>query len=151
MCKEITDARADVLITGDIAEADSLLDWLSALESELACPIYFVLGNHDYYGGSMRSVRAAVESRCRDSRYLRWLDQSGVVRLSAAASLVGAGGWADARYGDYERSGVRLNDLNYIHDLIGHDHRTRGHILASFGDEAASALASPLQEAMRQL
>ena len=39
------------LISGDIGEADKIIDCLKYAESVLKRPIYFVLGNHDYYEG----------------------------------------------------------------------------------------------------
>jgi 3',5'-cyclic AMP phosphodiesterase CpdA len=38
-----------VLISGDIAQAPSVARHLRNLAREIARPIYFVLGNHDYY------------------------------------------------------------------------------------------------------
>ncbi|MHB8620663.1 MAG: metallophosphoesterase family protein [Chloroflexota bacterium] len=149
LCTAVRRSDADaILITGDIAEADTLEGWLRSLEDELKRPIYFVLGNHDYYGSMFGWVDKAVAACCQQGRYLQWLQSTGVVRLTGTTGLVGVGGWADARYGDYERSGVRLNDFRYILDFVGLDHRARGHMLMSLGDRAASILARFLEEAL---
>ncbi len=47
-----------VLVTGDIAEAPTLEPLLSLVAAEMKVPIYFVLGNHDYYRASSSSSRA---------------------------------------------------------------------------------------------
>jgi len=53
----ITDSQPDcILISGDIGEAPRLKYYLQQLESRLPVPIYFVLGNHDYYGASQQDV-----------------------------------------------------------------------------------------------
>jgi predicted MPP superfamily phosphohydrolase len=44
---------AGLLIGGDLGEASSWESYLHRLDELLAIPIYFVLGNHDYYGGSL--------------------------------------------------------------------------------------------------
>src|SRR4051812_23762211 len=41
-----------VVLSGDIAEAPTLREHLLAVEAVVQRPLYFVLGNHDYYGGS---------------------------------------------------------------------------------------------------
>ena len=41
-----------ILIAGDIGQANSFADYLLEMDELLQCPIYFVLGNHDYYHGS---------------------------------------------------------------------------------------------------
>ena len=66
-----------MLITGDIAEAPSLGDLLSDVASALRTPIYFVLGNHDFYRGSIPRVREAVVDLCRRSEWLAWLPAAG--------------------------------------------------------------------------
>jgi predicted MPP superfamily phosphohydrolase len=49
-----------ILLGGDIGEADSVTQLLAEIEREMQMPIYFVLGNHDFYGGSIAAVRHAV-------------------------------------------------------------------------------------------
>jgi len=45
-----------LLLGGDIGEADSVPRFLSEMENALRLPIYFVLGNHDFYWGSIAMV-----------------------------------------------------------------------------------------------
>src|SRR5689334_17025990 len=108
-----------VLITGDIAEAPSVEPLLSVVAAELGVPIYFVLGNHDYYRGSIPRVRAAVTELGKRSPRLSWLPAAGVVPLDREVALVGVDGWADGRIGDYARSPVVLNDYLLIAELAG--------------------------------
>jgi predicted MPP superfamily phosphohydrolase len=42
-----------LLLGGDIGEANSVVQLLAEIERSLAIPIYFVLGNHDFYHGSI--------------------------------------------------------------------------------------------------
>src|SRR5258708_6882468 len=84
-----------LLIGGDIGEADSVGWFLSELETAVSAPIYFVLGNHDFYRGSIREVRAGIASQAGASRRLPWLPASGVVPLTETTALVGHDSWAD--------------------------------------------------------
>jgi hypothetical protein len=80
-------------------------------------PIYFVLGNHDFYHGSIAAVRQAVARQSAASRWLHWLPISGVVPLTATTALVGHDSWADGRLGDFLGSEVLLNDYVLIAEL----------------------------------
>lgn len=58
----LKDTGADcVLLTGDIGEAASTREHLERIAGALDRPVYFVLGNHDYHGGSIAGVREATE------------------------------------------------------------------------------------------
>src|SRR5947209_18601256 len=60
-CERIVRASCDALIiTGDIAEGTSIASYLKTLATHVPMPIYFVLGNHDFYGVYISEVRAAV-------------------------------------------------------------------------------------------
>ena len=53
-----------VLIGGDIAESHNVCDYLGRIQAAIASPIYFVLGNHDFYYGSIRETRKRVKEFC---------------------------------------------------------------------------------------
>jgi predicted phosphohydrolase len=106
-----------LLITGDISEGDKLADCLSRMVTQLDIPIYFVLGNHDYYRSSIDCVRANVKKVCAEHDKLHALAQSGVITLADDIALVGHGGWSDGGYGDFLNSPIVLNDYLLIQDL----------------------------------
>jgi predicted phosphohydrolase len=147
-----------LLLGGDIAEAMDLVQWLKSLETGLRMPIYFVLGNHDYYGSDVRAVRTKVHEL--QSPNLKWLPDVGCVPLSSDVCLVGHGGWGDARIGDLDRFAL-LTDYLAIEDLFEtldrddflagfRKRRQLRHKLASLGDGAANALRPTLLEAVRK-
>ncbi len=138
-----------VVITGDIAEAPTLDPLLSLLAAELKTPIYFVLGNHDYYRGSIPRVRAVVTELSRRSPWLAWLPAAGVVSLQPDVALIGVDGWADGRLGDYARSPVELNDYVLIAELAGLDRAARLTRLNQLGDAEAARLEELLTEALK--
>lgn len=137
-----------VLIGGDIGEATTVAAYLSQIESRLQCPIYFVLGNHDFYKGSIPSVRDAMRQLCHEHSNLHYLTQLGFIELTPRLGLIGDDGWADARYGDYERSDVILTDYALIAELAGHYQLNRRPTLERLGDEAAAHIRQVLPEAL---
>lgn len=139
-----------VLISGDIGTARHLPAYLRHMEARLRRPIYFVLGNHDYYHGSIQGVRAAVREQARRSRWLTWLPEAGAVVLTAAVGLVGHDGWADGRSGDYGRSTVMMNDYLLIEELAGLGRQARLERLRALGDEAAAHFRAVLPAALER-
>jgi len=140
-CRSIDDRNPDaVLIGGDIADARTIKVYLRILEDELCRPIYFVLGNHDYYHGSIAGVRSAIKELCDRSDWLHWLPAAGVVKLSEETGLIGIDSWADGRLGNYQDSMVQLNDYSLIKELTGLDQKVRLLKLNELGDRAAADL-----------
>lgn len=148
-CDELRDSEADAfLITGDISEAPTLGFHLSVLAGGVQRPVYFVLGNHDFYKGSVDEVRRSVASRCASSPWLRYLPEAGVVALSETWGLVGHDGWADGRFGDYWESNVLLNDYVLIRELAWLSPEERLQRIQSLAEEGASHLRRTLTEAL---
>lgn len=76
--QEIIDSLCDgLLISGDIAEALCLEELLQELALYLKKPIYFVLGNHDYYRGQIQKVQHVATKLTQSNEYLFWLPASG--------------------------------------------------------------------------
>ena len=56
---------------------------------------------------------------------LHYLSHGGAFRLADGVGLVGHDGWADGRFGDFERSVVSMYDFKLIKNLAGLDKRQR--------------------------
>jgi len=104
-------------ICGDISEAPHLQQHLALLENYVRRPIYFVLGNHDYYRGSIEQVLPALRTFTAGKRHLHCMDLSEHVELTPTTALVGHGCWGDGGYGDLESSRIILNDWKVIAEL----------------------------------
>jgi len=139
-----------VLVGGDTAEAGSVAEGLEMLAEQLGRPIYFVLGNHDYYGGSIAGVRSIAEKLARESLWLTWLPAAGMVELTPSVGLIGHGGWADGRFGNYRISPGLLNDYVLIDEFRGFSDDDRLRLLHKLGDEAAAHFRRFLPEAMER-
>jgi len=133
------------LVSGDIAEAPTLSHYLQLLRNSLSVPIYFVLGNHDFYRGSFASVSKQVSSLV--DTQLSWLTASDPVLLSHSLTLIGDDGWADARLGDPEGSDVELNDFHLIEELRGLTKTQRIDACRLLGDQAAERIQPKLERA----
>jgi Icc protein len=139
-----------VLIGGDIAEATDVAYYLAMIDNELRRPVYFVLGNHDFYFGAIQEVRDEVEALCAKRSNLIYLTTAGVQCLTEEVGLIGHDSWADARIGDYERSMVMMNDYKLIRELAGVNKEDRWPLLKSLGDEAAAYMRDALSDALER-
>ena len=146
-----------ILIGGDIGEAPSFVGYLNDLAERLTAPIAFVLGNHDYYRGSIAHVREQARVLSRESERLTWLPNAGVVSLTDKTTLVGHGGWGDGRLGDFLGSDVLLNDYLLIAELRLQLRDLQGPVtltpelldkLNALGDDAAAHVRSVLPRAL---
>ncbi len=106
-----------LVITGDVAESSSLVSSLRELREGTAVPIYFVLGNHDYWRADFDKTHARARLATAEIPGVTWLREAGVVRLSDRVALVGHDGFYDAGYGNAYDSGVMMNDWRLIADL----------------------------------
>ncbi len=106
-----------LVVSGDISESPLLTNHLRKLEQYVHRPVFFVLGNHDFYHGTFARTRDEVRKTMEGSQYLRGLDQCEPIQLTADTTLIGHGGWADGGYGDLGSSRTVLNDWKAIEDL----------------------------------
>jgi predicted phosphohydrolase len=118
-CDDIRDTKPNsVLITGDISIAPMVelhLGWMEKYLPDL--PIYFVLGNHDYYDGSFLNLRGSIKKLDGTNGRLVWLNTQGVVALTEKTALVGHDGWYDGGYGNWHASRLIMNDYHVIQEM----------------------------------
>ncbi len=146
---EVLAADSDILLLGgDIGEAPTVAGYLRFLEERLRMPIYFVLGNHDFYQGSIVTMRKRAKVLSRESQWLRWLPATDVVPLTSETGLIGHDGWSDGRFGDVQSSRVVLNDYIQIQELRGLSKPQLIARLHALGDEAADYLEDVLTRAL---
>lgn len=102
------------VITGDIAESLSIKRLLLCFKKHFNKPIYFVLGNHDYYGSYIKDVDNEM-SKIHLDNDLHWLRNA--VHLSDDVGMVGTEGWYDGHYGNGINSKVRMLDWEIVLDI----------------------------------
>lgn len=106
-----------IILTGDLSLSNTIIHHLSMFDQLSEKPVYFVLGNHDYYFSDIRTVRRRVVDACRSMSYVRYLASVPYMRLQNQVALVGHDGWYDAMNGNPGSDGILMNDWVRIHDF----------------------------------
>jgi predicted MPP superfamily phosphohydrolase len=149
--EEVADAEPDVIaLAGDISTARWIEGHLQKFEQRFDVPVCFVLGNHDYYYGSLDDVRQRVDRLARESERLHWLNTADFFPLGEKTGLFGHDGWGDARVGDPTGSPVQLSDFFLIDDLNGESRERQIDIMRRLGDEAAAHVDNILPRVLEQ-
>jgi len=141
-----------LILTGDIADAPLLTIYLEMMANIFDHNIYFVLGNHDFYRGSIKIIRNDVKSLCEkytNLKYLSaaqsayWLDQENKI------AVIGHDGWYDGEFGDYINSRFELNDFQLIGEFIGKEKWDRFSLMQQLASESTYHLARLLEEEIK--
>lgn len=101
-----------LIIGGDISTGVHFKDHFTAFCKGAGIPVYFVLGNHDFWDAPDAVVRVTAAS------FPGYLDQAGVVELAPAVGLVGRSGWYDTLTGNPFDSPIKVNDWHRVERLI---------------------------------
>ncbi len=137
-----------VILTGDLSTAPRLVADLIDLAAAAAAPLWFVLGNHDHYHGSVGSVRDAVIALGETHSSIQWLPPMGVAALDETTALVGVDGWADGRVGNAVTTPLRLNDDRWIAEVAAQPDRiSKLAVKRALADADAGRLATLLERA----
>lgn len=83
-----------LIITGDISEGGTTMLYLSFLEKLISKPIWFVLGNHDWYNVS-RDVGFELIKKYSNHNLI-FLDDIPFIKLNKTTCLIGGENWWDA-------------------------------------------------------
>lgn len=144
LLRRIDITRSDsVIVTGDISNAHSLHQHLGMLAAACAPrPLYFLAGNHDYYGGSFRGVELQLHELCQSTHNLHHLDGSSIFRLTDGIGLIGHSGWPDARAGDGMKTRIESPDQWNIKELRALDQSQMLDWMQSMGRESAKSIRS---------
>lgn len=89
-----------IFLTGDISNGFVICRHLQLLASVVKCPIYFVLGNHDYHFSSIEKTHDSIRNLCQKYPNLIWLTESDVIALNPEVAIIGTEGWYDAQLGN---------------------------------------------------
>jgi len=151
--ESVSDQADAVAISGNIGESHDITGFLQEMDEVVEKPIYFVLGNHDFYRGSISKTRLRVAEVAQESRHLNYLTVCAASELTPKTAIIGHDGWADGRLGDYENTEVILNDHLLIAELSqwfkNYNLNKNGlsETLFALADEAARHFEKVLEEA----
>lgn len=156
-CRKIMSHDPSALvITGDISEAPDLEIHLRLVQMWTdSLPTYFVCGNHDYYHGSIKNVRAMLKkhfSNTSPAYTTQWLPNVGVVTLAPNVALVGHDGWYDGGYASAFGSKLQMSDFFSIRELsegVSYDHTRRIEKMMELAKESGDYLAKYIPKALK--
>lgn len=140
-----------IFLTGDISTAKGIVYHLSAIEKVAQRPIYFVLGNHDYFGSSIVEIRKTMRELSNVSPFLRYMPTMPYYTLTPSTAVVGHDCWYDALNGDWQKSNFEMSDWNAIHEF----HEVRGNMSSvvtmarKLAHEGVTHLHNAIKQAVR--
>lgn len=91
---------AGIFLTGDISSGHLTALHLKLLAKFIKCPIYFVLGNHDYHFSSFEEIHFKLRKLCKQYPNLIWVTDRDLIELNEETCLIGTEGWYDATLGN---------------------------------------------------
>jgi len=140
-----------ILVGGDTGEANTFRAFLEQIHEGTGKPLYFVLGNHDYYGASIKAVKNLCKRMDLKPDGIKWLPMHGPIDASTEANSVGVlgeGGWGDHTRGRLGR--MTLRDYEQIKELQCHDPRDKTSVVKALGECAADRLLGKLRDAVHR-
>lgn len=144
------EAPDGICLTGDLSEAPRLQADLERVADAVGVPVYFVLGNHDYYHGSIAEVRQAMTRLSKQHPLLHWLPATAEagIALGKHTRLIGHGAWGDGGNGKVQESWIRLQDFRKIAELSAANGDTDQ---LSAEERKARPISKALIDSLRQL
>lgn len=107
-----------LILSGDISVASKLVSQLGTLEQAVKKPIYFTLGNHDFWGTSYENVDKVMKDLTLMSPFLKYLPASEYLQLGTSTCVIGANTWYDAIIGRPNDSMFIMRDWLEMKDYI---------------------------------
>ena len=148
-CEKLAACGVDcALVGGDVGESDTLGGYLGRIQKALGAPVYFVLGNHDHFGTSVKRARGRAREIGERCENLHWLPTAHGVALTDSIGLVGHGAFMDGRIGNWEDSTYPFKDPSRIEDLPEEDREALRLRLGELGEEAAEEIGCQLERAL---
>ena len=139
-----------IFLTGDISNGLTTTFNLKLLAKFVKCPIYFVLGNHDYYFSSIEETHNKIRKMCKQYPNLIWLTESDIVGLTNEVALIGTEGWYDASIGEPDYLRYTL-DWRLIKDFKKTQFMSeRLDMFRQLADKSCSIISDKLNKALEQ-
>ncbi len=132
-----------MVISGDICDGAYADKHLSKLLRDIKKPIFFVLGNHDYYNTSCEFSQAKATQIAKGIHYLSTMPSP--IKLNPNVAIVGDDGFYDGLHGEGARTKVQLIDFRKTFDFAG---RNKFDVMAELAQASAARLRGKLEEAV---
>ncbi len=145
--KECDDPDAVLLLTGDISQQRVLWEHLDKVAQASRGRMLYVLGNHDFWGGSFASANAALRPHSLEGGHAVFMDMVDRVQLEDDLCVVGDSGWYDGRNGLQGNPQFIMNDWYFISEYRGNQSKTERQMSAMIADARAATLEKKLRAA----
>jgi len=141
-----------IFLTGDISEGTQIEHHLRLASEFISCPIYFVLGNHDFYRSNFDSVNKSMINLSNRYDNLFYLNLHEPLKLSEEVCIIGHDGWYDSRWREPYTSLIFAWDYFYIDDFNSTtlSNKDRLLLVRQRADQAAEQLGIKLKKALEK-
>lgn len=139
-----------IILTGDISNGRQTISDLEMIANTVSCPIYFVLGNHDYYWSSIEKTHDKIRNMCAKHSNLIWMSEAGVVHINEEVAFIGTEGWYNAEEGkpEYLQFTFDWFMIDNFRKLINMEARIDA--WRKIADDSATQITSLLEEAIKK-
>ena len=141
-----------IFLTGDISVGTQIENHLRLASQFISCPIYFVLGNHDFYRSNFESVKKSMIKLSESCDNLLYLNFCEPLKISEDVCVIGHDGWYDSRWREPYTSVVFAWDYFFIEDFKSSalSNKDRLVLMRQKADQAADQLGIKLKEALKK-
>ncbi len=147
----LIDSKADLLlISGDISEKLDFRTRLQNIYRRFQKPIYFVLGNHDFYHSSVIKGRKAAHELMQQNSGIHYLTKGDCFEIASNVGVIGHDGWGDGRCGDFLESKLVIKDYQHIEELQNLELLERLAKVNAWGELASEEVLSKLTKALKK-
>lgn len=149
---ELQSSKADgIFITGDITTGNQIYHHLDLMVKIITKPIYFVLGNHDFYHECFEAIDILMKEICLKHSNLYFLDNLESIKLNENTGLIGHTGWYDGRWRNPKTSIVYSWDFALISDFKEEKHfKSKLRLVRDLADMAAEQIGRNLEKALQK-
>ncbi len=108
-----------------------------------------MMGNHDFYAGSIKAIRSRVFNLTKKYDKLIWLNKVDYISLTEETALVGHDSWADGRLGNFLGISIELNDFYCIKEFKLRNRAERLEAMQKLTDQAVKHFKKMLPKALK--
>lgn len=139
-----------IFLTGDVSTGQEVSFHLKTLSRILRKPIYFVLGNHDFYRSTFKNISDEVTYLAETDPNLHFMSASPEpLYLNDKVAVIGHDGWYDARFRNPLTTLVFAMDFLFINDFkFKNSNADRIRLVRELADKSAKHVEYQLYKAI---
>ena len=143
-----SDPNTVLLLTGDLTQNKTLYEHIDLVSQACAGRVLYVLGNHDFWGGSFADANTTLRPHGRPDGHAVFLDLVERINLEDDLCVVGDSGWYDGRNGEQGNPRFIMNDWFYITEYRNNKMLSERAFSAIIADARAATMERKLRAAI---